>query len=437
MADTDTSEDLKKKQTPSPVLTMPSLTIPGSPGPLFSPTMPALPVLRQPVREQVSSGQAANTLPVLTQHQQDLPASERNAISRESYAQGMPRLTAAPFSPDYYQQREAINAYEKANPWGSVMSSHPGTMGKVGHVLARIGETAGNALVPGIMERIPGSELNRAAQTAGNEAGFNKAETEDTAQQEARARQTEAATERERAGQQDWRPIEGTDSEIETRSGQTRPMQGVSATKPETLGDEEGRAVEDLLGTVNPQTGKDYTRAEAIREVSGDRKPLATSPFEAIAYGTPQERQEAQDFLTFEKRIGAEFRNPSGLEERYSLYKRDPDAYKAMFGDRGAAQDQASDARTQQQAARMLKYLDGRRKEIQNDFMLDDTEKQQKLSEIDQLERPYQDAAEGKAGGEGEGETIQVINPNGTTGTIPTANLKKALKRGYRVAPNQ
>lgn len=356
---------------------------------------------------------------------------ESIAAGKAEFERGLPTVTAKPGTPEYYEQKQERSDYEKSHPWGSPISAHPDAYGKIGHVFGRIGGYAASALVPHVAALFPGTPLGRIAQENRNAAGLAEAQRSDVAEQEARVRQTEAETERERASQQDWRPIEGTDSEIESRSGQTRPMRGVSATKPETLSDEEGRAVEDLLETVNPQTGKNYTRPEAIREVSGDKKPLATSPFEAFAYGTPQERQDAQDFLTFEKRIGAEFRNPSELEERYSLYKRDPDAYKAMFGDRGAAQDQTNDARTQQQAARMLKYFDGRRKEVQNDFMLDDTEKQQKLSEIDQLEKPYQDAAQD------EDDTIQVINPDGTVGTIPTANLKKALKKGYKLAPNQ
>lgn len=196
----------------------------------------------------------------------------------------------------------------------------------------------------------------------------------------------------------EWQPIAGTNLEVNKRNGESRPIQGMQPP---------------------------------------ERKPQLSNPFEAFAYGTPEERKAAQDFLTLEKRTGAQFRNPSELGQRYSLYKRDPDAYKAMFGNRGDAQDQATNARTQAQAARMLKYFDGQRKEIQNSFLMDDTEKQQRLAEIDQLEKPYRDAAQVNAGPTDQGDTIQVINPNGTAGTIPIVNLKKALKKGYKLAPNQ
>jgi hypothetical protein len=173
----------------------------------------------------------------------------------------------------------------------------------------------------------------------------------------------------------------------------------------------------------------------------GKPKPQRfTNPFEAFAFGDANERKAAQDFIALEKRLGRENDKPGEIEQRYSLYKRDPDAYREMFGDKGAAQGSRDEA----QAARMLKFFDGQRKQIQGDFTLDDTEKQRQLAEIQALEKPYLDAAKvggpsgnknasANGGGPRAGE-VEVISPSGQRGYIPRANLKKALGRGYTQA---
>jgi hypothetical protein len=175
----------------------------------------------------------------------------------------------------------------------------------------------------------------------------------------------------------------------------------------------------------------EYFKAEQDAKGKGH-----TNPFEAFAYGSPEEKQAAQDFIAFEKKQGATYRNPGEVEQRYALYQKDPDAFKAMYGDRGGAQEQG-------QAARMLKFFDGQRKQIQGDFTLGDQEKQQKLAEIQELEKPYLDAAKvSGAGGnrnargtQAEGprpDEVEVKGPNGEHGYIPRANLAKATKRGWK-----
>jgi len=41
---------------------------------------------------------------------------------------------------------------------------------------------------------------------------------------------------------------------------------------------------------------------------------------------------------------------------------------------------------------------------------------------------------EDMAGGGMDADTVKVISPDGTPGTIPKANLPKALQRGYKQA---
>jgi len=152
-----------------------------------------------------------------------------------------------------------------------------------------------------------------------------------------------------------------------------------------------------------------------------------TSPFEAFAYGTPEEKKAAQDFLAFEKRMGAQYQRPTEAEFRYSLYQRDPQGYKAVFGDKGATADRA-------QATKMFTFFEKQREAIQKDFMLDENEKAQQLKDIEELERPYRDVIAGGGGGGNAGERVSVIAPDGTPGTIPRSQVAAAKRKGYRVA---
>jgi hypothetical protein len=210
------------------------------------------------------------------------------------------------------------------------------------------------------------------------------------------------------------------------------------------------QAIDNLQGQVNPDTGKPYTRYEATikyKQDVQDTKPdraVHTSPFEAFAYGTPEEKKSAQDFLALEKKVGAKYQRPDEVQSRYALFQKDPDAYRAMYGDRGqAAADRAGNAASGR-AVQMLKYFQNQRDEISKNFMLGDDKKAQKLQELDQLQKPFMDTASGSGNAGGVGgagnaasDRVNVIHPNGTRGTIPRGQLDKAKKKGYRVAQAQ
>lgn len=53
---------------------------------------------------------------------------------------------------------------QRANPWGTEQN-HPGRLGKVGHVLGRVANIAGDIVAPIQTAMIPGSDLNRADRT--------------------------------------------------------------------------------------------------------------------------------------------------------------------------------------------------------------------------------------------------------------------------------
>lgn len=94
-------------------------------------------------------GGEPKTLPVLSRgEQRRLPM----------ISPGAPAGSAASYANQLQKLEEA-----KAHPWGSP-ENHPGTLGKIGHVLGKIGNIAGDVFAPATMSLIPGTELNRETQ---------------------------------------------------------------------------------------------------------------------------------------------------------------------------------------------------------------------------------------------------------------------------------
>ena len=148
------------------------------------------------------------------------------------------------------------------------------------------------------------------------------------------------------------------------------------------------------------------------------------TPFEAYAYGTPDEKESAKNFLDLEHQFQRKYKGESELAERYQLFKEHPEDYKAMFGDKANRPDRAT-------ATRMLNYFDKRRREVNSDFTLDDQQKQQQLQDIDTLEKPFLDAVQPDNSG-GDEDRVTVTHPDGRSGTIPRSRLEAAKKKGYR-----
>src|SRR5437899_8285665 len=86
--------------------------------------------------------------------------------------------TPAGSSEFYRDQVERIED-QKAHPWGSE-ENHPGRLGKIGHVLAKIGNIAGDVIDPAAMAIIPGTELHRGVEEAGAEKRLGAAETRES-----------------------------------------------------------------------------------------------------------------------------------------------------------------------------------------------------------------------------------------------------------------
>jgi hypothetical protein len=112
---------------------------------------------------------------------------------KEEYKANRPQVTAPPNSAEFWQEKIAQDEYDKAHPWGSDVSAHPGTLGKIGHVLGQVGQIAGGIVAPGIVANIPGTRLSRAIKEGGEAAEEGQAENRETAKagEETRAKHEE------------------------------------------------------------------------------------------------------------------------------------------------------------------------------------------------------------------------------------------------------
>ena len=332
-------------------------------------------------RRQLSTQASAPTIPALhsipplpATQQANLAAGTKlqPGVGREMFGAGIPPINAAPGTADYGAQRQERLDYEKLHPWGSEVSEHPGTWGKIAHVASRVGNIAGDVFAPATMANIPGTDLNKQRQEAQNERWINlggENQLREAEEQGIRQR-PEIEAQKEKAAEARW---EAAEEGREKRLGETTAAQ--DKRQQATLEANE-RRTQEQIDAANERQERALTRH--------------SNPFEAFAYGDPNERKAAQDFIALEGRQKLQDRPPSEVEQRYRLFQKDPDAYRAMFGDREAGQT----SRDQAQAARMLNYFEKQRKTIRDDFTLDDAEKQRQLSEIDDMEKPYLDVAQ-------------------------------------------
>lgn len=150
---------------------------PGAAYPYLSPMIGTLPA-RVPV-----AGNAAPIAPDLAPMNASAPApaipgasgipslsmptrAQSNAAGKTEYQEQRPQITAAPGTPEFDKEQLAQEQFDHAHPWGSDVSAHPGTLGKIAHGLATAGNIAGDILAPGTMANIPGTELNKQRQYA-------------------------------------------------------------------------------------------------------------------------------------------------------------------------------------------------------------------------------------------------------------------------------
>ena len=110
--------------------------------------------------------------------------AQKSAPNRMDQIQAMPD----PFDQmKAHLQDRLMGDYQKdQNPYGSP-SNHPGALGKTLHVLSKIGNIAGDVMVPGQMAEIPGTDLHRHLQESGLEKSLQDMLTSQSGNEEKQA----------------------------------------------------------------------------------------------------------------------------------------------------------------------------------------------------------------------------------------------------------
>jgi hypothetical protein len=201
-----------------------------------------------------------------------------NVHGKAAYEAGMPTMNDAngnpikPFTPEYYQQEREISDYKNAHPWGSQDSEHPGFLGKVGHILAKAGNIAGDVVDPAAMAAIPGTDLYKAGQRGAQMRGWEAANEGELKQAQGKAAEemgelvpwTDPAT-----GQQtlvtrgEW----GKEQEATTKAGATTGAAQIRADASTGVAETKAKTEEEIAA------GKNKTELMKIG-YGADGKPL-------------------------------------------------------------------------------------------------------------------------------------------------------------------
>jgi hypothetical protein len=174
---------------------------------------------------------------------------------QRQFHQLRPQVTAAPDSIEGLQQLRAQQEFDRSHPWGGEISAHPGAIGKIGHVLARIGNIAGDIVAPGTMANIPGTDINkglRAERTKEELAGAEKQQTVESAEKAREEREKEQT---------------GIEQQRNVLKARELDIMESKPVKPESI---DQAAVDAKMKETNPDTKKPYTAYEARVELAND-----------------------------------------------------------------------------------------------------------------------------------------------------------------------
>jgi chemotaxis protein histidine kinase CheA len=222
---------------------------------------------------------------------------------RRQFEELRPQITAGPGSSDFYRQEIAQNEFEKQHPFGSPISAHPGTGGKILHTLGEIGQIAGGILNPNIVAEIPGTRLNRAVKEAGATEELGKAETRETAaktaetENAARTAQAEFNTPEKRSTYMEQHPEQFEDmSDFEKNDWRVTgkfPQREPAPPKEANLQQDYATAVQAAI-----KSGVDPEKDPKVQQIATAIQNVQKQPAEK----TPSEKKEdISDYLAANK----------------------------------------------------------------------------------------------------------------------------------------
>jgi len=101
------------------------------------------------------------------------PTARENIVNQKAELKN--KMINAPTEQERFQAEKDLAELNRRTPWGSE-GNHPGMLGKIGHVMSRVGQAALMPTAPYLAPAIPGSQANIAAQEARGEQGVEQAQ---------------------------------------------------------------------------------------------------------------------------------------------------------------------------------------------------------------------------------------------------------------------
>lgn len=251
-----------------------------------------------PARKTVDAGPAPRLQPVSADddmHSGDLAQPTRLKPLAFADRQRLPVISPGAEAGSSGQDRSEIARFEdqKANPWGS-KDNHPGVLGRLGHIAARVGNIAGDIFAPATMALIPGTDLNRNLEEQRSKENLETDEGKDLAARKQKTDEEKESSEEDlRAAQ--TKNFQNKDSEVLAAHGLIRdPDSGVVSAdmnSPITKKTEyANQALQHSMALHDAQ--KDLADARAdVERAKGD----PNSPQYKIAYAKMAMAQRAHD----------------------------------------------------------------------------------------------------------------------------------------------
>ena len=188
-----------------------------------------------------------------------------------------------------HQAELAREEDQKANPWGSA-ENHPGTLGKIGHVLGRIGNIAGDVFAPATMALIPGTDLNNRAREGGLRREVEGEEKEQNTEEATKAAQGLAGqkeADEEKLHEAQEKNFGTKDEEALLKQGLKRDTDGNIVTDPDSLAYKRQQQNEqtstNLMALRTAQTDLSDARAELARSQNDPNSPAYKLALEKVA----------------------------------------------------------------------------------------------------------------------------------------------------------
>lgn len=215
------------------------------------------------------------------------PIGQKSPVKTLSFAERQALPLISPGTPAgssaFYQNKLERAVDRQENPWGSA-ENHPGFLGKLAHVGARIGNVAGDVLAPGTMALIPGTDLNNRIQEGQDENKFAGARHEEDTVAAGKSKQ--ALEEKKEASEEPLREaqtenLSNKDSEALAKLGMMRDEHGNITADPTSPVHQKQQMAQDAVKNLMDLRGAQKELAEARTEVEHAKNDPNSPAFKA------------------------------------------------------------------------------------------------------------------------------------------------------------